>query len=78
MFPFAQSLRQAQILLLEILLCIPVVNPAMAGSPSLTLNPAVSGKRFETTSWLLFSYKVTITDAVKNCQEKLVIAIKQQ
>ncbi len=30
--------------------CIPVVNPAMAGSPSLILNPAVSGKHFETAS----------------------------
>jgi len=30
--------------------CIPVVNPAMAGSSSLILNPAVSGKHFETAS----------------------------
>jgi len=56
--PFAQYLRQAQILILEILnvwMPVPlylsgVVNPAMAGSPSLILNPAVSGKHFETAS----------------------------
>jgi len=29
---------------------IPVVNPAMAGSPSLIVDPAVSGKHFETAS----------------------------
>ncbi len=52
--------RQAQILILEILnvwMPVPlylsgVVNPAMAGSPSLILNPAVSGKHFETASFL--------------------------
>jgi hypothetical protein len=52
------SLRQAQILILEILnvwMPVPlylsgVVNPAMAGLPSLILNPAVSGKHFETAS----------------------------
>jgi len=55
------SLRQAQILILEILnvrMPVPlylsgVVNPAMAGSPSLILNPAVSGKHFEIASLML-------------------------
>ncbi|MCG2774212.1 MAG: hypothetical protein L6406_00905, partial [Desulfobacterales bacterium] len=34
---FPQSLRQIRILILEILQCIPVVNPADSGTSSLTL-----------------------------------------
>jgi hypothetical protein len=44
--PFAQYLRQAQILILEIL----NVFLWLKFSPSLILNPAVSGKHFETAS----------------------------
>ena len=50
------SLRQAQILIRlrrvnpRNTQCIHVVNPDMAGSHSLILNPAVSGKHFETAS----------------------------
>jgi hypothetical protein len=44
--PFAQYLRQAQILILE----IRNVFLWLKFSPSLTLNPAVSGKHFETAS----------------------------
>jgi len=44
--PFAQSLRQAQILILEIL----NVFLWLKFSPSLIFNPAVSGKHFETAS----------------------------
>jgi hypothetical protein len=42
-----------------------VVNPAVAGSPSLILNPAVGGKHFETASgdiniqWVLISGKLS-------------------
>ena len=61
---FAQYLRQAQILILEILnvwMPVPlylsgVVNPATAGSPSLILNPTLSGKHFETASTKLYGY----------------------
>ena len=49
MSPFAQYLRQAQILILEIL----NVFLWLKFSPSLILNPAVSGKHFETTSFCL-------------------------
>ena len=48
--PFAQYLRQAQILILEILNVFLWLIPPAAGSPSLIFNPAVSGKHFETVS----------------------------
>jgi len=45
-FPFAQYLRQAEILILEIL----PVFLWLKFSPSLILNPDYIGKHFETTS----------------------------
>jgi hypothetical protein len=50
------SLRQAQILILEIL----NVFLRLKFSPSLILNPAVSGKHFETASMVYTSFFVTV------------------
>ena len=48
--PFVQFRRQAQILSLEILNVFLHLIPLAAGSPSLNLNPAASGKHFSKVS----------------------------
>ena len=58
--PFAQFRRQTQILSLEILNVFLHLIPLAAGSPSLNLNPAYSGKHFSKVSFIVLPFVIIV------------------